>query len=252
MTNLIITDQPAREVGEHINSIIQDHYGDAVVLLGGDEALDIVEHIKPGKKCFHQECQSDATQTKETFCQRSECRTIFIMGDEQVSRGSKTGNYLQLLQRYADHPVVSLTIDTNLNNDESVKDFSTRIENTFLEKLTELNNPKIISILNIYYDGHVAGIFSMDEASFRKTYQDDQTYVSIQTEGLKIDSRASFTPSWILNNADELIGYAVGLDKKDILVSMSLETKKLNERPAELFSLHKHSSIYTDQDIEAK
>ena len=67
---------------------------------------------------------------------------------------------------------------------------------------------------------------------------------------LKIDSRASFTPSWILNNADEVIGYAVGSDKLEILKKLNSETKKLNERPAELFNLHKRVHIYTDQDIE--
>lgn len=250
MTNLIITDNAAKEVGEHINTIIQEHYGDTVILLAGGSALDIIEYIEPGKKCFHQECQADASEDKKNLCQRTECRTIFIMGDERVSGETEINNYLQLQSRYPSHPVTSLTIDTSPIENETAKDFADRIQNTFLKKLPELNNPKIISILGIGMDGHTAGIFPMDEASFRRVYQDDLTYVPVHVEGLKIDSRASFTPTWLLSNADELIGYAVGPDKKEILENLNSDTKKLNEQPAELLNLHKRSFIYTDQNIE--
>lgn len=250
MTNLIITDSAAKEVGDYINTAIQNHNGDMVVLLAGGSALDVIEYIEPGIKCFHQECQADAEEDKKNLCQRTECRTIFIMGDERVSGEPRINNYLQLKSRYQSHPVTALTMDTSPKENESVENFAARINDSFLEKLTELNNPKIISILGIGKDGHTAGIFPMDEVSFRRTYQDDLTYVPVHVEGLTIDSRASFTPSWLLSNADELIGYAVGPDKKEMLENLSSETKKLNERPAELLNLHKRAFIYTDQDIE--
>jgi 6-phosphogluconolactonase/glucosamine-6-phosphate isomerase/deaminase len=89
----------------------------------------------------------------------------------------------------------------------------------------------------------------MDESSFRRVYQDDRIYVPVHPEGLRIDSRASFTPSWILSNADVIIGYVVGEDKRQILTELNQTDKKLNERPAEIFKLHKNATIYTDLDI---
>ncbi|MFT7645242.1 MAG: 6-phosphogluconolactonase/glucosamine-6-phosphate isomerase/deaminase [Candidatus Paceibacteria bacterium] len=250
MTSLTITRDAAKEAGEHVSSIIHEHYGDTVVLLAGGSALDIIEYIEPGKKCFHQECQTKISGDKKNICQRTECRTIFIMGDERVSREAEINNYLQLESRYSSHQVKTLTMDTMPLENESTENFAARINDTFLKKLSELNNPKIISILGIGKDGHTAGIFPMDEVSFRRVYQDDQTYVPVHVEDLKIDSRASFTPSWLLNNTDELIGYAVGSDKKEILEKLNFDTKKLNERPSELLNLHRCASIYTDQDID--
>lgn len=252
MTNVIITSNPAREAGEHINTIIREHDGDVVCLLAGGSALNIVDYIEPGKKCFHQDCQSKVASDKQLLCGRSECRTIFIMGDERVSREPEVNNFLQLKSRYPNHPVTSMIIDTTPHDNESAKIFSIRIENIFSEKLIDLNNPKIISIHGLGTDGHTAGIFPMEEAAFRNTYQDDRTYVPVHLEGLKIDSRASFAPAWLLSNADELIGYVVGLDKLEILQDLNNYTKKLNERPAELLKLHKRSTIYTDQDIESE
>jgi hypothetical protein len=78
MPQLIITNTPARAAGEQINTTIQEHVGDVVCILSGGTALDIVEYIQPGKKCFHADCHGE-------LCEKSECRTIFIMGDERVS-----------------------------------------------------------------------------------------------------------------------------------------------------------------------
>jgi 6-phosphogluconolactonase/glucosamine-6-phosphate isomerase/deaminase len=250
MALLTITKQPDLEAGEHISATIREHVGDLVCLLSGGSALDIIKHIDPYKHCFHQDCKdSDTSGATKTKCTRSECRTIFMMGDERVSGESEINNYLQLVNRYPEHPVTIRTLDTSALKNESEKDFAVRVENIFLETLTKLNNPKILFILGVGTDGHTAGIFPLEESAFRRVYQDDLTYVPVKLEGLKIDSRASFTPNWILNNVDEVIGYVVGNDKKEILSKLSSETKNLNERPAELLNLHKRVHIFTDQDI---
>ena len=240
---LIITNTPAQEAGEQINSIIQEHTGDVICLLSGGSALDVVEHIRPGKKCFHETC-------KQAVCEKSECRTIFMLGDERGSREPETNNYLQLLSRYPDHPILEHLIDTVPNVNESLKDFSIRIEENFFSILTALQNPKIIYVLGVGTDGHTAGIFPGESGWFRKTYQDDLTYVPITLHRLTIDSRASFTPTWILHNVDELIGYVVGAHKQEILTQLNTEDKQLNERPAEILKLHKRTTVYTDQQVE--
>jgi 6-phosphogluconolactonase/glucosamine-6-phosphate isomerase/deaminase len=243
MPQLIITKTPAQAAGEQINNVIQEHLGDVVCILSGGSALDIVEYIRPGKKCFHADC-------KEYQCDKSECRTIFMMGDERVSREPKINNFLQLQSRYAEHSILSHVIETVPEENESAKKFALRIEEKFFSILTELNNPKIIYILGVGSDGHTAGIFPLPSTSFRQTYQDDLTYVPVTLEGLTIDSRASFTPNWILDNVDLLIGYVVGADKQTILEKLNAEDKKLNERPAELLKLHPRTTVYTDIDVE--
>lgn len=253
MALLTITKQPDQAAGEYINNIIHEHHGDIVCLLSGGSALDIIKYIDPNKNCFHQDCHEVANQSQQPInCLKNECRTIFMMGDERVSGKGDINNYLQLVARYPEHPVIKETINTTALENETEKDFAIRIENIFLQTLIELKNPKIIFILGVGADGHTAGIFPLDEVSFRRAYQDDLTYVPVKLDGLKIDSRASFTPSWILNNADELIGYVVGASKKEILSKLNSETKKINERPAELLNLHKRVHIFTDQDLEVE
>jgi 6-phosphogluconolactonase/glucosamine-6-phosphate isomerase/deaminase len=243
MAQLIITSDPAKEAGEHISNTIQEHVGDIVCLLSGGSAMDIVEHIVPGKKCYHEEC------IDKNVCNKTVCRTIFMMGDERVSRAAEINNYLQLKTRYFDKEILSFVMDSSPLEEETISNFTDRIEKTFLETLSELTNPKIIFILGVGTDGHTAGIFPMDEVSFRRVYPEDRTYVPVYDKTFTIDSRASFTPSWILNNADEVIGYVVSESKKQILEDLNKNDKKLNERPAELLKLHKRVYVYTDIDI---
>lgn len=252
MTNLIISHNPAQEVGEYISKAIREHAGDFVCLLAGGSALDVIPHIDPYQHCYHEDCKVAAGTTSDIIqCQKSECRTIFIMGDEQRSREPNHNNYLKLSALYPNHPVTRRAIPTIPTEDETLKTFAQRIEETFLEILIELNSPKIITILDIDTDGHTGNIFPMEEVAFRATYQADQTYVPVTIDSLKIDSRASFTPYWILNNTDEIIGYAVGPKKHEILISLSTENKKLHERPAELINQHACATIYTDLDVSA-
>ncbi|MCA9346940.1 6-phosphogluconolactonase [Candidatus Saccharibacteria bacterium] len=225
------TETPAKSVGEHISQSIIKHDRDVVCLLSGGSVLDVVEFINIEEK--------------------NECRTIFMMGDERVSREDDINNYLQLVTRYGDKPAVTDNLISTLPlASESSETFAERTLKTFLQKLSELNNPKIISILGVGKDGHTAGIFPLDQQFFADIYPDDLTYVSVPIEGLRIDSRASFTPSWLLNKADEVIGYVVGQGKQNILNSLIKEAKPINERPAEIIKLHQNAHLYTNLLIE--
>jgi 6-phosphogluconolactonase/glucosamine-6-phosphate isomerase/deaminase len=172
-----------------------------------------------------------------------------MMGDERVSREPEINNYLQLVKRFPDHEVTENTLETIPLDTETEKDFAFRVENYFLQELTELTNPKIISILGVGIDGHTAGIFPMEEKLFRQVYQDDVMYAPVALKGLTIDSRASVTPTWLLDHADVLLGYICGEAKKEILIDLNTNDKKLHERPAEILKLHRRAYVYTDQDI---
>lgn len=238
MANTITSINPAKAAGEHISNVIREHNGDVVCFLSGGSALDVVEYIEV-PDMHKKECQDISTSN-------AICRTIFMMGDERGSGDSEINNYLQLATRYPGHAVTEQLIETVPRAGESLENFATRIEKKILKKISELYNVKIISLLGVGTDGHTAGIFPMNKSSFEATYGDVLTYVPVYREGLRIDSRASLTPEWILRNVDEVLGYLVGTDKQDILVKLNSESKKLHERPAELLKLHMNSTIYTD------
>lgn len=98
--------------------------------------------------------------------------------------------------------------------------FAVRIEKDVATLSASLTRVKNFSVFGVGSDGHTAGIFPLSEPAFNEVFVDDRTYVPVQVEGLTIDSRASFTPGWILNYVDEIITYVVGQDKRPILESL--------------------------------
>ena len=228
---VITTDAPAKLAGEYIQQVITAHDGDVLCLLSGGSALDIVPHI--------------------TQADKHECRTIFMMGDERGSRDPEINNSLQLIHRHPDSTVAKNLILTVPREGEKLKNFTSRISETFSTEISKLKNIKIIQVLGVGSDGHTAGIFSLPKDKFTQTYnRPDLDIVPTHLEGLKIDSRASFTPNWILTKVDELIVYVVGADKKPILESLLSESKEIHERPAELIKQHLRTKLYTDQALE--
>lgn len=233
--NIETSNQPAVAAGAHISRLLKAHSGDVVVLLSGGSALDVFEYI-------------DAPH--DTGTATFECRTIFMMGDERVTGKEKINNYLQLKSRYKDHPLIGCVIDTSAQEAENPENYATRIRKIFFEKyFSKLHNPKIFMILGMGTDGHTAGIFPLDEESFAKMYEADSMYVPVHAEGLTIDSRASFTPGWILESVDAVIGYVVGDGKAAMLNQLKTESKPIHERPAEILKRHKNSTVYTDIKI---
>jgi 6-phosphogluconolactonase/glucosamine-6-phosphate isomerase/deaminase len=103
--------------------------------------------------------------------------------------------------------------------------------------------------LGVGSDGHTAGIFPLNEESFINTYEADPTYAPVHLETLTIDSRASFSSDFILNECDAAIGYVVGESKHAILQSLQNETKPIHERSAEILKRHRDSTVYTNQPV---
>jgi 6-phosphogluconolactonase/glucosamine-6-phosphate isomerase/deaminase len=228
------TNSPTEAAGKHISKLIAEHDGDVVCLLSGGSALNVVKYIEVERK----------------NASTNECRTIFMMGDERGSRESAINNSLQFFSRYRDHAVASMFMPTVPEEHESLEQFAVRIEKIFLKIFSELKNVKIISLLGMGPDGHTAGIFPLPKELFAKVYRDDLMYAPVHVERLTIDSRASFTPVWLLEHVDAIIGYVTGTGKKMMLESLINESRSLHERPAELFKLHKDVQVYTDITLQ--
>ena len=226
-----VKDNPAKALGERITSVINEHEGDVLCFLSGGSALAVVEYIQP--------------------MYRSECRTIFMMGDERVSGAPTANNYLQLANRYLGFRILDHTIDTSIQPDEHVKEFAKRMNTEVETTISTANNLKIITILGVGEDGHVAGIFPMERSDFQDTYQSDQMYVPVRLDRLEFNFRASLTPEFILNKVSELFVYAAGESKTDMLYFLIGDDKATHERPAELIKQHISAHVYTDQPIHS-
>jgi len=172
------------------------------------------------------------------------------MGDKRVSGEESLSNYLQPKARYQNHENFQLVINTSTHENELVENFAMRVKNIFVNKFSELTNPKIISLLGVSADGHTAGIFPLDKESFTETYGANTTYVPVHLERLTIDSRASFTPIWILEQSDEVIGFITGQSKKITLSELINTDKQLHEQPAQILKIHPLSTLYTDLGTE--
>ena len=224
------TTDPAKKIGDRVTAIINEHDGDVLCFLSGGSGMSVVEHIQPIYK--------------------GECRTIFMMGDERVSRVPSANNYLQLTKRYAGFRILDHTIDTSIKPDERSSEFSVRMSTEIEKIISETKNVKIISVLGIGTDGHIAGIFPLERGAFQDTYQHEQTYVPVRMKGLEFNFRASLTPSFILHKVSEIFVYAAGANKTDILYLLLGEDKSTHERPAELIKQHINAHVYTDQQIQ--
>jgi len=227
---IITTNTPAQEAGDAISTLIQGHNGDTLCLLSGGSALEVVEHIADLEK--------------------SECRTIFMMGDERGSRGVELNNFLQLQAKYPVHWITKNCLRTVPEENENLEKFSTRISDQLDQALAELSNSQIIHLMGMGSDGHTAGIFPLPEDQFAEVYNQDVSIVPVHLESLTIDSRASVTPTWINTYVGHVIGYAAGESKKTTLESLTNETKPIHERPAELWKLKSGTRVYTDQVIK--
>lgn len=226
---VLSTTTPASDVGAHITNSIASHKGDTVVLLSGGSALEVFNSIKVTNK--------------------SKCRTIFMMIDERVSGEETINNYLQLKARYGYLEHFSSVIDTSAEDKESEINFAERIRKIFTKAINTLSNVQIITLLGMGTDGHTAGIFPLPEEQFTKTYEADPNYVPVHLESLTIDSRASFTPNWILEHSTEIIGMIAGEAKETILNQLINESKPIHEQPAQILKIHSNCTVYTDLHV---
>lgn len=172
-----------------------------------------------------------------------------MMVDERVSGEAEINNYLQLKGLFPHHRNFDLVIDTSIHEEETPEHFAERISNTFDGIRATLQKPKIYALLGVADNGHTAGIFPMAKESFESTYPGDAAYVPVHNKGLTIDSRASFTPTWIREHVDGIIAYVVDEPKREILTRLKNESNEMHECPGELLK-QMNATVYTDLEIE--
>jgi 6-phosphogluconolactonase len=176
-------------------------------------------------------------------------RTIFMMGDERVSREPSINNHEQLKARLGSTYQSFRIIDSSFYDETSeayVDRLNQEVKNFLHDKFT------IVCILGIGEDGHTAGIFPLDKELFQAEYPDEGMYVPVHIEGLTIDSRASLTPTFIESNAQAIFAYATGEKKRPVIERLKEATEEtpINELPAAILHRIKDAALYTDISVD--
>lgn len=225
---IINSKHPAQEAGEYISELMAINTIPTLCLLAGGSALEILKYIQG----------TEATKV----------RTIFMMGDERVSRERADNNYLQLMDQGL------LTADWNITDTSYNENSAEKYINKLNQKLKSILDNKvthqIISINGLGNDGHTAGIFPMEDKSFQATYRDDLMYTLVPKNGSRGLVRATLTPAWYKARVDTLIGYAKANGKETMLNELIKEEKPMYKQPAQLLKQHSNSYLFTDYEVK--
>jgi 6-phosphogluconolactonase/glucosamine-6-phosphate isomerase/deaminase len=172
-------------------------------------------------------------------------RTIFMMGDERVSRDPNVNNHEQLKTQLGATYNSFTIVDTSYFDDTEaayIDRLNAQVKIFLQEKY------RVIFILGLGEDGHTAGIFPLTKESFEETYLDEGIYVPVHIESLTIDSRASLTPAFIQSHVEAIFAYATGEKKRAVIERLreASNSTPVNELPASIVKNHPQTALYTD------
>jgi 6-phosphogluconolactonase len=218
---IVISHRPEEVAGEWLSASLS--FDNAFCLLAGGSAIDIFSHINLP----------------------DECRTMFMMGDERWSREPAENNYEQYKEAHIEHINFPRIVDTSAKEFETFDEYVERLNEIFLKQSIHKN---VVALLGIGADGHTAGIFPGESDWFMETYEAEQSYVPVKNKGLKIDSRASVTPE-VLIKTSQIIAFAIGENKRDILKKLVHEDHSVVDLPASIIKNHPNSVLITDQAV---
>lgn len=223
---------PAREAGKHISRWVESYDVPVLCVLSGGSAFEVVPHITLGPN--------------------TKVRTIFMLGDERwggEGEAESVNNYAQLTSFYPAFAASHTVIDTSVQPGESALAYQARLQSTLEIFLRTHRDFPTLALLGLGTDGHTAGIFPMEDQRFAAVYPGDALYASVSVPEQQYPVRASVTPAWVSNHVDEIVLYAAGATKREILKKLVSDDARTHEMPAQLVKRHGGSTVYTDQAL---
>ncbi len=232
---LNISDHPAKDAGEYLNDLFTE-FRDAptLFLISGGSALKILDYIKTND-----------------FDERIAASVL----DERFSRDKEINNFLQLRQTnfYAKTRKVGVIfINTVPKEKEDPEEFAKRYDEAIKKWRRQNKEGKIIALMGMGEDGHVAGVLPCpeDEEYFRKTFIETDKWIVSYDAGAKnqYPIRVTATMRFILDEIDKVIFYAAGENKRKALELATRKTTnaKINEIPAVIINQIRDIKIFTD------
>ncbi len=226
---IVRSQNPSFEAGKKLESILAENRNRPVLLmLSGGSAFEILDNI-------------DTSVIESNL-------TLSVL-DERFSLEPKVNNFSQL----------ALTSFFKYCVDKSVKFISTEVvEGESMERLRDRwnqsikdwknNNPNglIIATMGIGNDGHTAGIFG---GNYGVDFDGKDWVVaySVPNEINEYTDRITVTNTFLKNEIDEAIVYAVGEAKQRAISVLLKEPKSTEEKiPAEVVKEMKKSILFTD------
>lgn len=224
-----VSSDPARRAAQVISNELATHQVQPLLLLlAGGSALRLLDEI--------------ATESL------SDTLTIMMM-DERFSTDPHVNNFAQLQATtfYTKATVRGVQFISTLPTEgEALSAFRGRIEKTLRKQVRKRERPYCVALFGIGPDGHTAGIFPMEATDFVATYDDPEHMIAaVESAPNEYQERISITPAFISEYIKRAFVYAVGNNKRSILMRLD-EKQPLHKLPAHIHS-QIGSTLFTDQ-----
>ncbi len=227
----------AQKVAGALNSVIGDGTEDVLLFLAGGSALAVLPYLDYKK---------------------FGSRLTWSVLDERFSTDPKISNFLQIST--TSFFKESLSHGTNFfstmpNPGETQDELVVRWEHEIKEWVELHSHRKIIALMGIGDDGHIAGIMPYpneeDEKWFSSTFESSNKWVVGYDAGAKnqYPLRVTVTLSFLKDFVDEAVVFVSGEKKRLVLSHIIKEPGKLTEYPARIVHLMKHVQVFTDVSI---
>jgi 6-phosphogluconolactonase/glucosamine-6-phosphate isomerase/deaminase len=225
-----ITENPDKEAGEYISSVLKEHaQEDILLLLSGGSAFSILMYIKT---------ENIGPNVTIGFV------------DEHFTADPEGNNFLIFTQTefYKAAEASGAKFITSVPfTHEKHHEFADRIRQQLEDYIDAHPSSFKFAVFGIGEDGHTAGIFPSSSEEFTRIYQIDEAYTYVTQTAHKYAERTTITPTFIEEMLDEVILYAIGKNKCDnILNYMYNQTFTKHEIPALIPASHPHSMLFTD------
>jgi 6-phosphogluconolactonase/glucosamine-6-phosphate isomerase/deaminase len=227
---VIRTSSPAEDAGKALSEALERRAGSPVLLmLSGGSAFLVLEHVDEG-----------------VFGPNL---TLGVL-DERCSKDLQVNNYLQLKETTFFKNAVAKgaqIISSEVQDGEDCEEIGEGWKGQLLN--WEKENPEgvIIATMGIGPDGHVAGIFpKVKEVAFNSS--EIVVSYSVSPEVNKFTERITVTYTFLKEYVDEVIAYAVGEEKSEIIKELEENTdnKDTSTVPARVFNQMSLVRLYTD------
>lgn len=236
MAFTIITEKEKNVLLEKAGAGVSKAFADTtssnvLVLVSGGSALEVLEYITlPEGKIV----------------------TVGVI-DERYNADISTNNFLQLKKTKLYRDVLARngsSIDTSLEKNASFEELSSSMEDAFRTWKENNKDGKVVAILGVGEDGHIAGVmpFPENREYFERVFENSDIWVVGYDASTKnpIPLRATSTLSFLRFAVDESIVYVVGEQKRDILNRIVGATDECNSLPASILNEMKSVTLYTD------